>query len=123
MADCEDLPDDPAPDVVLSEFGDSSVVLTCRFWIRDPTIDRKWDAQNAAIGAVKAAFEREGIPIPFPQRTVSNRGGADAPAPPNREPTTAPAADGGGDDGADPDGPGGDSADGRGTEHTGGGAA
>ena len=128
MADCEALPEDPAPDVVLSEFGDSSVVLTCRFWIRDPTIDRKWDAQNAAIGAVKAAFEREGIPIPFPQRTVSNRGGADAPAPPSREPTTTPATDGGGDDGAGDDGAGpddlgGDSEDGPGTERAGGDAS
>ncbi|MEF8840441.1 MAG: mechanosensitive ion channel family protein [Haloarculaceae archaeon] len=73
MADCEELPDDPAPDVVLSEFADSSVVLTCRFWIRDPTVSRKWEAQNAVVEAVKAAFEREGIEIPFPQRTVSSR--------------------------------------------------
>lgn len=89
MADCEELPDDPVPDVVLSEFSDSAVVLTCRFWIRDTTISRKWEAQNAAIEAVKAAFERGGVVIPFPQRTVSNRGGTRSPAPPTRE--TGPA--------------------------------
>ena len=73
MADCEELLDDPAPDVVISEFASSSVVLTCRFWIYEPSISRKWEAQNAMVEAVKAAFEREGIRIPFPQRTVSSR--------------------------------------------------
>ena len=68
-----ELLDDPAPDVVISEFGSSSVVLTCRFWIYEPSIGRKWEAQNAMVGAVKAAFERQGIDIPFPQRTVSSR--------------------------------------------------
>jgi small-conductance mechanosensitive channel len=97
MVDCEELPDDPAPDVVLSEFADSSVVLTCRFWIRDPTVSRKWEAQNAVVRAVKAAFEREGIEIPFPQRTVSSREGSPSPAPPDREPSASPAADGQGD--------------------------
>lgn len=97
MADCEELPDDPAPDVVLSEFADSSVVLTCRFWIRDPTVSRKWEAQNAVVEAVKAAFEREGIEIPFPQRTVSSREGAPSPAPPDREAPATPATDGTGD--------------------------
>jgi small-conductance mechanosensitive channel len=73
MADCDELLDDPAPDVVISEFASSSVVLTCRFWIYEPSISRKWEAQNAMVEAVKAAFEREGIQIPFPQRTVSSR--------------------------------------------------
>jgi small-conductance mechanosensitive channel len=99
MADCDELPEDPAPDVVLSEFSDSSVVLTCRFWIRDPTIARKWEAQNAAIEAVKAAFEREGVVIPFPQRTVSSRGADRSPAPPTRETSPPSAADGGSSDG------------------------
>ena len=103
MADCEELPDDPAPDVVLSEFADSSVVLTCRFWIRETTVARKWEAQNAAIEAVKSAFEREGVVIPFPQRTVSGRESARAPAPPSRE-TSHAATDGrGGDDAAGED--------------------
>jgi small-conductance mechanosensitive channel len=104
MADCEELPDDPAPDVVLSEFGDSAVVLTCRFWIRDPTIARKWEAQNAVVEAVKSAFEREGISIPFPQRTVSSRADARSPAPPAREAGVAPATDGGDGEGGEEDG-------------------
>lgn len=73
MAESDAILDEPSPDVVLSEFADSSIVLTCRFWIREPTVARKWEAQNAVVEAVKAAFEREGIGIPFPQRTVSAR--------------------------------------------------
>jgi len=102
MTDCEELPDDPAPDVVLSEFADSAVVLTCRFWIREPSISRKWEAQNAVVEAVKAAFEREGISIPFPQRTVSTREGEHSTAPPGPQTSPAPATDGAGGRDGDP---------------------
>jgi len=104
MADCDEVLDEPAPDVVVSEFGASSIVLSCRFWIYEPSISRKWEAQNAIIGAVKAAFEREGIEIPFPQRTVSSRDEARSPAPPAREAGVAPATDGGDGEGGEEDG-------------------
>jgi len=68
-----ELRDHPTPEVVVEQFGDSAVGLTLRFWISDPTIQRKWDAQNAVAEAVKAAFEAEGIEIPFPQRVLSGR--------------------------------------------------
>ena len=124
MADCEELPDDPAPDVVLSEFADSAVVLTCRFWIRDPTITRKWEAQNAVVEAVKAAFEREGIAIPFPQRTVSSREGTPAPVAADAvsEAVTAPATDGDGNGDGVGSGVSGDDVRGAGTEGGRGGA-
>lgn len=67
------LMDGPEPDVVVESFGDSAVVLSLRFWIGNPTIQRKWAAQNAVMEAVKEAFEREGIAIPFPQRVLSGR--------------------------------------------------
>lgn len=68
-----ELRDHPAPEVVVDQFKDSAVELTLRFWISDPTIRRKWNAQNAVAEAVKAAFEAEGIHIPFPQRVLSGR--------------------------------------------------
>lgn len=74
MATCDDIADEPAPDVVVDEFADSAVVLTLLFWIEEPTIQRKWAARNAVMEAVKAAFEREGVGIPFPQRELSTRG-------------------------------------------------
>lgn len=63
----------PQPDVVVTEFGNSAVVLDIRFWIDNPSARRRWRAQNAVIQAVKSAFDREGIKIPFPQRELSGR--------------------------------------------------
>jgi small-conductance mechanosensitive channel len=80
MRGCETVLDQPEPSVVMDEFGASAVVLTCRFWIAKPSIGHKWEAQNAVVDAVKAAFDREGIGIPFPQRVVSRAPGAVDPA-------------------------------------------
>ncbi len=63
----------PDPQVVARRFGDSAVVLELRVWIGDPTMRRKWQARTDAIEAVKDAFEREGITIPFPQRVHTSR--------------------------------------------------
>ncbi|WP_241154872.1 mechanosensitive ion channel family protein [Halorubrum sp. CSM-61] len=78
MEECDAVNDAPSPDVIRRQFGDSAVVLRLRYWIQPPTIQRKWNAQNAVVEAVKAAFEREGIRIPFPQRELSNRPGVPA---------------------------------------------
>lgn len=75
MADLEDVADQPSPDVIRLEFADSAVVLRLRYWIETPTIQEKWRAQNAVVEAVKSAFEREGIKIPFPQRELMGRAG------------------------------------------------
>ncbi|HKJ59237.1 MAG TPA: mechanosensitive ion channel family protein [Halobacteriales archaeon] len=73
MRDVDDVLAVPQPMAVLSGFGDSSIVLNLRFWIDKPSARRKWRAQTAVIAAVKSAFDREGITIPFPQRVVSAR--------------------------------------------------
>lgn len=65
--------DVPGPQVVLKRFADSSVVLGVRFWIDNPSARRMWRARTAVVAAVKAAFEREEITIPFPQRSLSTR--------------------------------------------------
>ncbi|MEF8881529.1 MAG: mechanosensitive ion channel family protein [Halapricum sp.] len=71
--DVEEIRTNPEPRAILTGFGDSSVVLELRFWVDDPTARRRWDAQTAVVSAVKEAFEREGITIPFPQRTIGDR--------------------------------------------------
>jgi small-conductance mechanosensitive channel len=79
MREVDDVLAVPQPRAVLKEFGSSSIVVNLRFWIDKPSARRKWRAQTAVIAAVKSAFDREGISIPFPQRVVSNRAaGADA---------------------------------------------
>ncbi|HZX29830.1 MAG TPA: mechanosensitive ion channel domain-containing protein [Rhodocyclaceae bacterium] len=60
---------DPAPQVFLSQFADSSINLELGFWISDP---------EGGIGNVRSevnlalwrAFKEKGIEIPFPQREV-----------------------------------------------------
>lgn len=69
--------DAPEPHVVVEQFGDSAVVLALRFWIADPSARRFWQAKTAVVREVKTAFEAEDISIPFPQRTVSDRGTRD----------------------------------------------
>ena len=61
--------DDPAPAVVFKEFGDSSINATLYFWF-DPTETHYFAAQDGAVKGLKLAFEKEGINIPFPIRTV-----------------------------------------------------
>lgn len=68
--------DNPAPDAVPVRFGDSAIVLDLRFWIRNPSPPRKWHAIRGVVYGVKDAFDRAGIDIPFPQRTVGGREGA-----------------------------------------------
>ena len=73
LSDLDDVLSVPRPQVVLKEMADSAVVLDMRVWIDKPSSRRRWRAQTAVIREVKAAFEQEGIKIPFPQREVSGR--------------------------------------------------
>ncbi len=65
-------PRDRSHDVELfyEEFGDSSINFMIRFWV---PFQRQTDylrARSEAIIRIKRAFDREGITIPFPIRTV-----------------------------------------------------
>ncbi|MFC6863892.1 mechanosensitive ion channel family protein [Halomicroarcula sp. GCM10025817] len=74
IADLDEIMTQPAPQVFPIRFDDSAVVLDLRFWIENPTPQRKWLAVQAVIQSVKSAFNREGIKIPFPQRELTKRG-------------------------------------------------
>ncbi len=58
---------DPAPAVFVSSLDDSQVTLNIRPWTEGATY---WAVYNDTLMSVKAAFERNGIAIPFPQLTV-----------------------------------------------------
>lgn len=73
VGDLESIRSTPDPEVVAKRFGDSAIVLELRVWIDDPTVRRKWEAQTDAIEAIAAAFDREGITIPYPQRVHTAR--------------------------------------------------
>jgi small conductance mechanosensitive channel len=53
--------------VVVSELADSSVNLSVRYWTTTETF---WPTKFKMIEHIKAAFDREGIEIPFPHRVM-----------------------------------------------------
>ncbi len=57
-------------ELFFTEFGDSSINFTIRFWQRIITKRDYLSAQSEAIIAIKKAFDKEGISIPFPIRTL-----------------------------------------------------
>ena len=59
--------DDPAPMIVVSSLGDSSVNFTVRAWVKTPDY---WGVFFDTIETVKKRFDEEGISIPFPQQDV-----------------------------------------------------
>lgn len=63
----EDILKDPAPAIVVTELGDSSVNLSVRFWATNETF---WDRHFYTIEEAKTRLEAAGISIPFPQRDV-----------------------------------------------------
>jgi small-conductance mechanosensitive channel len=57
-------------EIFFTEFSDSAISFVARFWI---DFNRQRDfvaARSEALMAVKEAFDREGIVIPFPIRTL-----------------------------------------------------
>jgi len=61
---------DPAPFVRMTAQADSCVELTARVWSKNSDY---WDVKFDLLEQVKAAFDREGIEIPFPQMDVHIR--------------------------------------------------
>ncbi len=63
---------EPAPVCLLTEFGDSSIDLELRFWIRDPT-NGTANVRSAVMLNIWDLFQQNGVEIPFPQRDVTFR--------------------------------------------------
>ena len=53
-----------------TEFGGSSINYLCRFWIDAESMSEKLKAKTTAIIEIKKAYDKEGINIPFPIRTL-----------------------------------------------------
>ena len=59
---------DPAPGVVFTEFGDSSLNFELRCWVRD--IANMWKTQDEVMYEIDKKFKENNISIPFPQRDL-----------------------------------------------------
>lgn len=69
LATVPEVHDDPAPEAWVEEAAASWVSVRVRFWHAPRTGDR-WRARSAALVAVIAAMDREGIEMPFERRVV-----------------------------------------------------
>jgi small-conductance mechanosensitive channel len=69
----DEVNDVPAPVVVPTTFGDSAIGLRLRYWIKNPSAPRRMRTNAAVVRAIKRAFDREGIKIPYPQRELVAR--------------------------------------------------
>jgi small-conductance mechanosensitive channel len=58
----------PPPKVVVRNFGESSVDLQLRVWIKDAR--RRMDTISEITDRVKTEFDRTGIEIPYPKRDI-----------------------------------------------------
>ncbi len=58
----------PKPKVVVRVFGESSVDLQVRVWIKDAR--KRMDTISEMTDRVKEAFDRQGIEIPYPKRDI-----------------------------------------------------
>jgi small conductance mechanosensitive channel len=67
VAEDERILSDPAPQVAVSELGDSSVNFVVRPWVKSGDY---WGVMFDFTEAVKLRFDEEGISIPFPQMDV-----------------------------------------------------
>lgn len=65
--------DEPKVSVIVARVGDSSIVIRAYVWAADPVNARRmhYDLNRS----VKLHFDREGIVIPYPQRTISFKEG------------------------------------------------
>ncbi len=59
--------EEPAPYVLMQQFGASSIDLQLSFWVRREDVR---EVRSEVLLAVKAAFDRENIEIPFPHMSL-----------------------------------------------------
>ncbi len=60
---------EPPPGAFLSRLADSGIDMELGFWIDDPERG-SMNVRSDIVRAILAAFRKEGISIPFPQREI-----------------------------------------------------
>jgi len=62
---------EPAPDVAVTELGESAVGLTARYWLAGPGSADLVGVRSELVQAVKRRFDEAGIDIPYPYRQLT----------------------------------------------------
>ncbi|WP_136716112.1 mechanosensitive ion channel family protein [Halorientalis salina] len=73
LVDVSHSVDNPTPQVIPKSFGDSAIVLECRFWIDHPSAAKRAMATAEVVREVKATLDDAGVKIPYPQRELLGR--------------------------------------------------
>ena len=66
----KDVVSDPAPEVLVYEFGESTVNIRARWWIIPPRRSDALDSRDQVLTAIKQALAANGIDLPFPTRQI-----------------------------------------------------
>jgi small conductance mechanosensitive channel len=74
LSDVDAVLDEPPPIVAFDSFADSSINFTAMFWFT--STDDFHTVKRVAATSIKRVFDREGIEIPFPIRTLVNPDGS-----------------------------------------------
>ena len=61
---------DPAPEVLLLNFGASTIDLRARWWIEPPRRTDALQSRDAFLRGVKRRFAEHGIDLPFPTQVL-----------------------------------------------------
>jgi small-conductance mechanosensitive channel len=61
--------DEPPPEALVLQFGDSSIDFAVRFW-HESGIATEWAVRDEVARAIKRRLNADGIEIPFPQRVL-----------------------------------------------------
>lgn len=69
LSEIDGVLDDPAPDTIMTEMGDSAVVFRVRWWTNPHQAD-VLKVQNLALRTMKNRLTEAGFDIPYPIRTV-----------------------------------------------------
>jgi small-conductance mechanosensitive channel len=69
LSGIDGVADDPPPEALVHQFGDSSIDFAVRYW-HEPGIATEWALRDEVARAIKKRFNADGIEIPFPQRVL-----------------------------------------------------
>ena len=70
VASGKDVISDPAPDVLVYEYGESTVNIRARWWIVPPRRSDALDSRDQVLTAIKRSLSAHGIDLPFPTRQI-----------------------------------------------------
>jgi small-conductance mechanosensitive channel len=65
----EGVAEEPAPEIITEELGDSALTIAARFWVNQET-HNLFAVHSEVVEAINKSAEREGIDLPYPTQIV-----------------------------------------------------